>query len=77
MDDPSILLTAAAMAIIAVAITSLAALKGWQGWLELKRLEIGSGRSSDSRPIVATRIDVAELKDRIRKLEAIASGIDY
>ena len=34
--------------------------------------------SGDSVPTLsaATRIDVADLKERIRKLEAIAAGID-
>ncbi|HWJ69432.1 MAG TPA: hypothetical protein VNS79_05220 [Sphingobium sp.] len=59
-----------------------AALKGWNGWLALKRaeLELMTGRPPASeRPApyaAATRIDVADLKERVRKLEAIAAGID-
>lgn len=65
-----------------IAILAYAGLKGWNGWLALKRAELdlvagqrepsgGSGTVS-----AATRIDVADLKERIRKLEAIAAGID-
>ena len=61
-------------------------LKGWNGWLALKRAELelvsghrgGATGMSDGTATVsaATRIDVADLKERIRKLEAIAAGID-
>lgn len=53
-----------------------AALKGWQSWLDLKRLELaGSGRQEGRAPAM-DRIEIADLKERIRKLEAIASGVD-
>ena len=58
----------------------LAALKGWQGWLALKDRELQVGRPR--REIEggagegAARIELADLKERIRKLEAIASGVD-
>lgn len=56
---------------------SLAALKGWQGWLELKRLELTqSGADRTVPPAAAGRIEIADLRERIRKLEAIAAGID-
>ena len=56
-------------------------LKGWNGWLALKRTEIElSARHTavaDPTPMsAAARIDLADLKERIRKLEAIASGVD-
>ena len=59
---------------------SVAALKGWQGWLALKDRELQVGRPR--REIEggagegAARIELADLKERIRKLEAIASGVD-
>jgi len=65
-----------------IGILAMAGLKGWNGWLALKRAELdmaahmqgaaGGGGSTSA----ATRIDVADLKERIRKLEAIAAGID-
>ncbi len=56
---------------------SWAALKGWQGWLELKRFELTHGGSSDrTLQPAGGRIEIADLKERVRKLEAIAAGID-
>lgn len=54
-------------------------LKSWQGWLELKKLELASGRPRGDEPVAAPaggRIELADLKERVRKLEAIANGID-
>ena len=55
---------------------SWAALKGWQGWLELKRLELSRGCSERTAPPATGRIEMADLRERVRKLEAIAAGID-
>ena len=48
---------------------------GWQGWLDLKRLEIAGSRHEPRSPAME-RIEMADLKERIRKLEAIASCVD-
>lgn len=67
----------AAALLFAVAIVSLAALRGWQEWLRLKTRELElhrpeiEGRASAS----GARIEIADLKERIRKLEAIAAGV--
>lgn len=55
---------------------SWATLKGWQGWLELKRLELSQGCSERTVPPATGRIELADLRERVRKLEAIAAGID-
>ena len=65
----------AASALIAVVVIALAALKGWQGWLDLRRLELSAPQETGS-PEGRSRIELADLKERIRKLEAIASGVD-
>ena len=71
------ILTAAAL-LLSVAIIAVAALRGWQGWLTFKTRELdmhrpeiegGSGHGM-------ARIEIADLKERIRKLEAIAAGVD-
>jgi len=66
-----------------VAILSFAALKGWQGWLALKRRELDMAErrlsyspDTTSYPAGANRIELANLKERVRKLETIAAGID-
>lgn len=76
MTDP-ILITAIVAGLLAtVGIAAWACLKGWQGWLELKRLEIANGRAEATLPPTGGRIEIADLKERVRKLEAIAAGID-
>ena len=70
----------AASALIGLLVVATAMLKGWQDWLALKSRELDTGR----RPAEieggaregAARIEIADLKERIRKLEAIASGVD-
>ena len=61
-----------------VAMICLAAVKGWRGWLELRRFEISQSQAAAETPELtpAVRIEVAHLKERLRKLEAIATGID-
>lgn len=56
--------------------TSYAGLKAWNGWLELKRLELGQAAGDRTLPPAGGRIEMADLKERVRKLEAIAAGID-
>jgi hypothetical protein len=62
-------------ALAAVLILSAAVLKGWQGWLGLKAQELEKTRDGGS-PGGMARIEIADLKERIRKLEAIAAGVD-
>jgi hypothetical protein len=76
MDDPGILLALLAAAVVALAMLSLAALKGWDGWLDLRRQEISNGRGAMPASPVATRLELAHLKERVRRLEAIATGGD-
>jgi hypothetical protein len=66
----------AASVLAGLGTLSWAALKGWQGWLELKRMELSQGCSERIAPPAAGRIEMADLRERIRKLEAIAAGID-
>ena len=74
MSEPITLLTLASSGLAAIGIAAFAGLKGWQGWLDLKRLELSGSR--DGRSPALDRIEVADLKERIRKLEAIASCVD-
>jgi hypothetical protein len=55
---------------------SFAGLKAWNGWLDLKRFELTYDAADRHLPPAAGRIEMADLKERIRKLEAIAAGID-
>ena len=51
----------------------------WAGWLRLRarELELHKAGAAGDLPAIGQRIDVADLKERIRKLEAIASGVDF
>lgn len=49
----------------------------WAGWLRLRARELDLHRPAGDPPGVGQRIDLADLKERIRKLEAIAAGVDF
>lgn len=75
MEPISIALIGASV-LLAVTLASVVGLKGWQSWLDFKRLELASQIGDHSLPPAPGRIELADLKERVRKLEAIASGID-
>lgn len=66
--------------LVALAIMAGSMLVGWQGWLALKNRELDQFRLprelEGGSPEGMARIEIADLKERIRKLEAIASGVD-
>ena len=73
----------AASALAGLVVVAFAALKGWQGWLDLKARELESRANHGHAPEPGTmpgsgaaRIEMADLRERVRKLEAIASGVD-
>ena len=87
MPDPVTMAMIAATVIGTIAFSSFAGLKGWRDWLDFKRLELASngpvahglaGQVSHDLPLGPTgnRIELADLRERVRKLEAIAEGIE-
>ena len=62
--------------LLAMGLACVAGLKGWQSWLDFKRLELASHTGEQGLPPATGRIELADLKERVRKLEAIAAGID-
>ena len=77
MFEPTTIIAAAAL--IGLAIVAAALLHAWAGWLALKRRELDGHAAMPSdrgSAVGAARIEIADLKERIRKLEAIASGVD-
>jgi len=80
MTDPLIWLTISAAALAGLAIMAFAALSGWRGWLDLQRMELERRQDRNHATAPATspaaRIEIADLKERVRKLEAIAAGVD-
>jgi hypothetical protein len=79
MTEPMTVMAIGGFGLLALGITLLAALKGWQGWLELKRMErTAATPTGGERPHggAGDMIEVADLKERIRKLESIAACVD-
>jgi hypothetical protein len=76
MMDPLTIGLLSASVIVGLAGASLAALKGWNGWLELKKMELTQSLGDRGLPPATGRIEIADLRERVRKLEAIAAGID-
>ena len=77
----SIDLLIAACALLGLAVVSATILTGWQGWLALKSRELelrraGRAEIDGGSREGAARIELADLKERVRRLEAIASGVD-
>ncbi len=74
-DYPIIVLALSALS--GIGILTFGALRGWRGWLEFKRAELQQHARNEIVPSSAgSRIEIADLKERIRKLEAIAAGVD-
>jgi hypothetical protein len=76
MTDFTANLMLASFGLAALGIAVFAALRGWQGWLDLKRLELAGQGGREGRSPAGDRIEMADLKERVRKLEAIASCVD-
>jgi hypothetical protein len=76
MSEAMTMITMASFGLLGLSIALFAGLKGWQGWLEIKRLELTGNSRQEPRSPAADRIEIADLKERIRKLESIAACID-
>jgi hypothetical protein len=74
--DPVTIGVLAASILIGLAAASWAGLKAWSGWLELKKMELTQTVGDRGLPPASGRIEMADLRERVRKLEAIAAGID-
>ena len=67
----------AAASLIGLGVVAATLLKGWQGWLELKMRELDRRHAPEpGSPEGMARIEIADLRERLRKLEAIASGVE-
>jgi len=80
-NDLNLYITVAATSLTGLAMVTAAGLSGWRGWLAFKHEQLGDRGHEESHaqpaiPSAASRIEMADLKERIRKLEAIAAGVD-
>jgi len=74
-DSGDILLILAVL-LAGIALLSVAMLRGWEDWLRLRRLELNQ---SGARPLPSAarqRLELIDLKDRVKRLEAIANGVE-
>lgn len=82
MLETTNLVVMSASSIVALALLGAVWAWSWKGWLELKRQQLGTSgghNSADELPPVAqigNRIELADLRERVKKLEAIAAGVD-
>ena len=74
--EPITMTVLAASVLTGMGAASWAGLKAWNGWLELKKMELTQIAGDRGLPPATGRIEVADLRERVRKLEAIAAGID-
>jgi hypothetical protein len=76
--EPTMIIAGASL--VGLTIVASVLLRAWQGWLALKRQELERHYAPDDEKagssLGAARIEISDLKERIKKLEAIASGVD-
>ena len=77
-QDPNFYIIIGAFAVLCVGIVSSLGLRGWRDWIALKHAELDVVRRGIDAPVpsATSRIEVADLKERVKRLEAIAAGID-
>lgn len=78
MFETTNLLVMSVSSIVALAVIGAVWAWSWKGWLELKRQQLGTAASTEAPPVaqVGNRIELADLRERVKKLEAIAAGVD-
>lgn len=82
MLETTNLVVLSASSIVALAMLGVVWAWSWKGWLELKHQQLtsagGHGPTDDMMPVgqVGNRIELADLRERVKKLEAIAAGVD-
>jgi hypothetical protein len=71
-------LVLAGASLAGLAIVAVTMLKGWLAWLALKAREIDRipHEMEHGTATGMARIELSDLKERIRKLESIAAGVD-
>jgi hypothetical protein len=76
VTDSGDLLLILAVLLAGLALLSFALLRGWEDWLRLRRLELAR---TDPRPrasAASRRLELIDLRDRVKRLEAIANGVE-
>ena len=58
-----------------IALLCFALLRGWEDWLQLRRLELSEGAVTRPSP-ASRRLELLDLRSRVKRLEAIADGVE-
>ena len=81
MADPTFVI--AATCLVGICVVAFALLRGWKEWLDFKRQELERAQRAHGpidieggAGVGAARIELADMKERIKKLEAIANGVE-
>ncbi len=76
-NDPNFYLIMAGISLAGILVLATTVLRGWHEWIAFKHAELKLTEPyAENAPTIISRIDVADLKERVKKLEAIAAGID-
>jgi len=65
-----------AILLAGIALLSFALLRGWEDWLRLRRLELGEGGARRNPSPAGQRLELLDLRSRVKRLEAIADGME-
>ena len=76
MTESGDILLILALLLAGVAMLSGALLRGWEDWLRVRRLELGQSGPRPLPSAAARRLELIDLKDRVKRLEAIADGVE-
>ncbi len=77
-QDANFYIAFASVSLFALVLSAYTVVRMWNQWIDLKRTELHQYQDGNTHrsPSTMSRIEVADLKERVRKLEAIAAGID-
>lgn len=76
MPSYDVVIVLVAGALVGLAMLAGAGVWSWGCWVALKRAELARAPVADTPHPVAGRIELADLRERVRKLEAIAAGVE-
>ena len=65
-----------AILLAGIALLSFALLRGWEDWLQLRRLQLGEGHARRRPSPAHQRLELLDLRSRVKRLEAIADGME-
>ena len=79
MNEPIEWAMVSGSSLAGLVVLAIVGLKGWREWIALQAQTFDGRRAPQAdhgSPPAGARIELADLKERVRKLEAIAAGVD-